>query len=77
MTWVVAMVVITSSIGAMCVTPVGLSDLLTSNALRKFVLLAGVELIEVCGIVFLVLLRAQWEIETPQCLVRTLPISLA
>jgi len=45
--------------------------------LRKFAFLEAAELIEVCGCVFRVLLRAQWEIETPQCLARTLLISLA
>ena len=70
------MVVTTASISAMCVTPVRLSDLLTLNLLRKFAFLAAAELIEVCGCVFRALLRVQWEIETPQCLARTLPISL-
>ena len=77
MAWVVAMVVTISSISAMCVTPTRLSDLLTLNALRKFAFLAAAELNEVCGCVFRVLRRAQWAIETPQYLARTLPISLA
>jgi hypothetical protein len=77
MAWVVAMVVTTSSISAICVTPVRPSNLFTANALRKFVFLALAELIEVWGWVFRILVSEEWEIATEQCLERTLQISLA
>ncbi|MBL4573284.1 MAG: hypothetical protein JKY86_09450 [Gammaproteobacteria bacterium] len=77
MAWVVAMVVTTSSISAMCVTPERPSHLLTVNALRKFAFLAAAEVIEVWGSVFRIFLSALWAVGTPQYSVRTLHISLA